>query len=133
LREKEQGTTALGDWQMVEQFVASWLELVKHTIKPRTWRRYGAFVRLHVIAVVAALRAHRARQLEDHMRLGPARADRDLVFPDEAGTPLDGISVLRASFYALLKRTGLPRIRSHETCATRWRRCCWRTASTRRS
>jgi integrase len=66
------------------------------------------------IAVATALRAHRARQLEERMQLGPAWIDRGLVFPDEAGEPLDGISVLRYSFYALLKRAGLPRIRFHD-------------------
>lgn len=268
LRDKEQGISALGDRQTLEQFLTSWTELTKHTIKPRTWRRYGEFVRLHIvpvlgkvpltklsaqqvqalytrkldeglapatvrqlhailhralrtalrlgltqrnvadmvdpprighkemailspeqvhallaaavgdrleslyvlaigtgmrlgellalkwrdvdlegasvqvratlqrtpegytfaepktvgsrrrvalpISVASSLRRHRARQLEERLRLGEAWTDLDLLFPDEAGGPLDGISVLRYEFHPLLRRAGLPRVRFHD-------------------
>lgn len=62
---------------------------------------------------VEALRAHRARQLEERLRLGPAWADNDVVFADEFGRPLDGKHLTRR-FYPLLKQAGLPRIRFHD-------------------
>lgn len=269
LRDKERGITVLGDRQTVEDFMTSWTELCKHTIKPRTWRRYCQFVRLHIVpglgkvplsklsaqqvqslyarkldeglapatvrqlhavlhkalhtalrlglvhrnvadmvdaprvprkemailseeqaqsllaaargdrlealyvvalgtgmrlgellglrwrdvdleaaqlrvtatlqretvgepvfaepktaqsrrrvalasTVVAALRQHRVRQLEERLRVGEAWIDRDLVFCDETGEVLDGISVLRYEFYPLLKKAGLPRMRFHD-------------------
>src|SRR5690349_7017685 len=55
LREKERGITALGDRQMVEQFMTSWTELARHTIKPRTWRRYCEFVRLHIVPTLGTI------------------------------------------------------------------------------
>jgi len=49
LRNKEQGLTSSGDRQTFEQFLLTWLQTAKYTIKPRTWRRYGEFIRLHVV------------------------------------------------------------------------------------
>ena len=66
--------------------------------------------------VVAALREHRARQLQERLRLGPAwEGERwgDLVFTDEAGGPLSGFHV-RRRFYALLAVAGLPPMRYHD-------------------
>lgn len=62
---------------------------------------------------VDALRRHRARQLE--VRLGaPKWEDRDLVFPDGKGDPMDGTTLLKARWYPLLDRAGLSRIRFHD-------------------
>src|SRR5262245_8374747 len=55
LRKREQGITDLGDRQTVEQFMTSWTELAKHTIKPRTWRRYGEIVRLHILPTLGTV------------------------------------------------------------------------------
>jgi integrase len=66
--------------------------------------------------VVAALREHRARQLQERLRIGPAwEGERwgDLVFTDEAGGPLSGFHV-RRRFYALLAVAGLPPMRYHD-------------------
>lgn len=62
---------------------------------------------------VAALQRHHTRQLEQQLCLGQAWRPLDLVFPDEIGEPLNGVNVLRAKFYPLLKRAGLPRVRFH--------------------
>jgi integrase len=72
-------------------------------------------------ASVAALRAHRKRQLEERMRLSALWRDHGLVFPSAVGTPLSHRNVVRA-FKDLLKRAGLPKsIRLYDlrhTCAT---------------
>lgn len=64
-------------------------------------------------AAAEALRSHRARQLEERLRLGPSWADLDLIFTDEVGQPLDGKHLTRR-FYPLLAEAGLPRIRFHD-------------------
>jgi integrase len=63
---------------------------------------------------VAALRAHRARQNEERLVLGPDYADYGLIFPTQLGTPLRARNVVRA-FKALLARAGLPEdVRVHD-------------------
>jgi integrase len=63
---------------------------------------------------VEALRAHRARQLEERLALGDAWQDLDLAFCRQDGAPLDGQSVTRYEFRRLLAQAGLPRLRFHE-------------------
>ncbi len=46
--------------------------------------------------------------------MGAAWEDNGLVFANEVGQPLDGTAVLRRSFYPLLERSDLPRIRFHD-------------------
>lgn len=41
------------------------------------------------------LRAHRAKQLEERVRLGKVWGDPSLVFTTELGTPIDGRNLLR--------------------------------------
>lgn len=70
--------------------------------------------------VARALRAHRARQLEERLAGGPDWNAHDLVFISTTGTPLDGRNLTRR-FQAVLERAGLPRMRFHDarhTCAT---------------
>ncbi len=70
---------------------------------------------------VAALRRHRARQLEERLAAGGTWQNSDIVFTDLVGRPLNGIHVLRYQFAPLLKRAGLPPMRLHDlrhTCAT---------------
>ncbi len=62
---------------------------------------------------VTALRAHRARQLEERMRC-PYWQDGELVFATEIGTPIECGNMMRRSFLPLLERAGLPRIRFHD-------------------
>jgi len=65
-------------------------------------------------AAMTALRQHRARQLEDRLRLGADYAPYDLVFSTSLGTALLGRNVIR-SFKAALRRAGLPaRVRIHD-------------------
>jgi integrase len=62
---------------------------------------------------IAALRAHRARQLEERLRAGEAWQDLDLVFCTHTGNHIAG-SNLRASHMRLVSRLGLPYIRFHD-------------------
>ena len=69
-----------------------------------------------------ALRRHRVAQAQERIAAGTAWRDEGLIFASEAGTPLDAGNVLRRSFYPLLRRAGLPRVRFHDlrhTAATR--------------
>jgi integrase len=66
--------------------------------------------------VVSALREHRARQLQERLRVGGAWEGQqwgELVFCDELGRPLSGFHVLRR-FKALLAAAGLPPMRYHD-------------------
>jgi integrase len=55
IRDRENGILPGGERQTVEQYLALWLEVCKHTIKPRTWRRYGELVRLHIVPVLGKI------------------------------------------------------------------------------
>jgi integrase len=63
--------------------------------------------------LVAALREHRTRQLEERLRIGPAWTDLDLVFPSAVGTPLNGTNVTHR-FQRQLADAGLPRMTFHD-------------------
>jgi integrase len=70
---------------------------------------------------VAALKAHRRRQLEERMRRSDLYKDQGLIFATSVGTPLNPENLVKRSFKPLLKRAGLPEIRFHDlrhTCAT---------------
>lgn len=64
-------------------------------------------------STIAALRSHRARQLEDRLAFGPGYQDADLVFARADGSPEDpdGIS---GAFDRLGRLAVLPRIRFHD-------------------
>lgn len=64
-------------------------------------------------ASVETLRAHRRRQLEERIALGPAWQDRGLVFCREDGLELDPDWVGKR-FGALSSAAGLPAIRLHD-------------------
>lgn len=64
--------------------------------------------------VVAALRRHRAVQLQERLGAGPVWSERDFVFTTPIGGPIDGRELLRAWFRPLLARAGLPPIRFHD-------------------
>ncbi|MGO8948874.1 MAG: tyrosine-type recombinase/integrase [Ktedonobacterales bacterium] len=63
---------------------------------------------------VEALRAHRARQVEERLLLGPVWHDSDLVFCNTIGKPIERIDLVRRSLHPLLKKAGLPLIRFHD-------------------
>lgn len=71
--------------------------------------------------VVAGLREHRRRQLEERIAAGPRwRGTWGLVFTTPIGTPLDSRNVTKA-FQTVLETAGLPRLRFHDlrhSCAT---------------
>lgn len=69
-------------------------------------------------SLMAKLKAHRARQLEERLAAGKRWRDSGLVFTSTIGTPLDARNVLRR-FQALTERAGLPRQRFHDL-----RHCC---------
>ncbi|MBI4235858.1 MAG: site-specific integrase [Chloroflexi bacterium] len=63
---------------------------------------------------MAALRAHKARQLEERLKAGPLwDDDLGLVFTTELGKPIDGGNLLRA-YKRLLSKAGLPERRFHD-------------------
>lgn len=62
---------------------------------------------------VTALKQHRERQATEKEEMGAAWQENDLVFPNETGGRMDGITVYRHRFLPLLKRAGLPLIRFH--------------------
>jgi integrase len=64
-------------------------------------------------ATVAALRAHRARQLEERLQLGAEYDDQGLVFCTVFGTPIHP-KTLSWYFDQAVKRAELPRIRLHD-------------------
>jgi len=69
-------------------------------------------------ATVVALRAHRARQLQDRLLAGAEWRNTDLVFTTLHGGPMDA-GEIRERFYKLLGRAGLPHQRFHDL-----RHCC---------
>jgi integrase len=64
-------------------------------------------------AAVDALRRHRNQQLQERLAQ-PFWQDAELVFASEVGTPIEATNLLRRSFFPLLDRAGLPRIRFHD-------------------
>lgn len=55
LRDYDQGLPIVGDRQTVEQYLTSWLETVKSTIKLSTWIRYERFVRRDALPTLGAI------------------------------------------------------------------------------
>jgi integrase len=70
--------------------------------------------RLPLSVAVDALGRHLARQREERLLLGLEWDDHGLVFLNTVGKPLHPSNFLQRSFYPLLERAGLPRIRFHD-------------------
>lgn len=66
------------------------------------------------VTAVEALKRHRLQQLQERIALGEVWDDHDLVFPNSIGRPMEATNLLRNSFFPLLRRAGLPRIRFHD-------------------
>lgn len=70
---------------------------------------------------VFALKRHKTEQGKERLRAGDVWQDWGLVFTTEIGTPLDPSNVRNRSFWPLLEKAGLSRVRFHDlrhTCAT---------------
>ncbi|CAA9572151.1 MAG: Integrase [uncultured Thermomicrobiales bacterium] len=63
--------------------------------------------------LLAALRAHRTRQLEERLAAGPTWKDQGLVFPSTVGTAIEPRNLTR-HFKGVLQAAGLPNIRFHD-------------------
>jgi integrase len=73
--------------------------------------------------VVAALRTHRKRQLEERMKYKGLWEDHNLAFPSSTGTSMSHNNLNRRHFKPLLKKANLPDIRPYDlrhTYATLW-------------
>jgi integrase len=79
---------------------------------PKTQRSRRPVVLTEVAA--AALRRHRAAQAAERIRAGAAWQDRDLVFANTVGGPLNPSNLRHRDFRRLLERAGLPRMRFHD-------------------
>ena len=64
-------------------------------------------------SVVASLRRHHARQLQERLSAGPRWQDSGLVFTNRIGNAIDPGN-LRDDFAALLKAAQVPRVRFHD-------------------
>lgn len=70
--------------------------------------------------VVAALREHRRRQVEERLRAGEAWQDTGLVFTTQIGTPIDPRGLIRR-WHQVRSAAGLSTLRFHDLrhgCAT---------------
>lgn len=80
--------------------------------EPKTARSRRTVVLPEV--TLTALRKHRIQQVEERLKLGEVWQDHGLVFSGEAGSPLAESGICRKSFYPILERARLPRIRFHD-------------------
>ena len=74
-------------------------------------------------APATALVDHRDRQAAERERQGAGWEEHGLVFPNTVGRPLDPHNLRSRSFFPLLARAGLPRLRFHD-CVIAAPRCC---------
>jgi integrase len=92
----------------------------RHVVGETKTRRGRRLVNL-TPRTVAALKAHRKRQLEERVRFAGLYKDQGLIFATNVGTPLNPENLVKRSFKPLLAKAGLPEIRFHDlrhTCAT---------------
>jgi integrase len=92
------------------------LQLVRQ-LKTRQSRRAVLLPELAATALVD----HRVRQAAEREQQGVYWEEHGLVFPNTVGKPLNPNNLRQRSFFPLLDRAGLPRIRFHDlrhSCAT---------------
>jgi integrase len=92
------------------------LQLVRQ-LKTRQSRRAVVLSELAVTVLVD----HRGRQATERELQGARWEEQGLVFTNAVGGPLDAHNLRQRSFFPLLARAGLPRIRFHDlrhSCAT---------------
>jgi integrase len=80
--------------------------------EPKTTKSRRA-IQLTELAI-DALKRHRTKQHETRLKAGAAWQSQDWVFCTDVGTPLDPTTMLRSSFWPLLAKAGVPKIRFHD-------------------
>jgi integrase len=55
-RQAAEGTLVVSERTTVEQFLKSWLDAVRPTLRPGTWRRYEQYVRVHTVPVIGRVK-----------------------------------------------------------------------------
>lgn len=80
--------------------------------EPKTTKSRRA-IQLTELAV-DALKRHRTRQHERRLKVGMAWKIQNWVFCTDVGTPLEPTTMLRSSFWPLLAKAGVPKIRFHD-------------------
>lgn len=65
-------------------------------------------------SVAKVLHRHRARQVEERLRLGPSFEAHDLIFTTERGSPLFGGNLARRHFKNILEKAGLAHMRPYD-------------------
>lgn len=63
---------------------------------------------------IDALRRHRVAQLHERLQAGPLWQENGFVFSNGYGRPIEAGNLLRRSYWPLLARAGLPRMRFHD-------------------
>ncbi|HTI14507.1 MAG TPA: site-specific integrase, partial [Dictyobacter sp.] len=82
------------------------------TAEPKTVKSRRS-ITLTTLAI-EALKQHRAQQNEQRLKAGPAWIDQDWIFCKKDGTPIEPSTLLRRSFYPLLLKAEVPKIRFHD-------------------
>src|SRR6266704_1124159 len=80
--------------------------------EPKTQQSRRLILLPHFVA--EELKAHRARQTAERLKLGALWENKDLVFCDPTGGYLNPTSSVQKNFHAALKKAGLPNIRFHD-------------------
>jgi integrase len=55
IRDRDKGLPIITDRQTVEQYFTSWLEVMRAKIRPRTWKRYEQYVRVHLVPILGGV------------------------------------------------------------------------------
>jgi integrase len=97
------------------------LEEATLAVRQRLYRVKGRWVvsepktaRGRRLVTLPALAVQALRQLEERLRAGELWEENGLVFANQLGRPIEKQNLLRRSFWPLLERAGLPRIRFHD-------------------
>jgi integrase len=55
IRDKDKGLPIATDRQTVEQYMQSWMEVMRAKIRPRTWKRYEQHLRVHILPTLGSI------------------------------------------------------------------------------
>jgi integrase len=55
IRDKDKGLPVAMDRQTVDQYMQSWMDVMRAKIRPRTWRRYEQRLRVHVLPTLGSV------------------------------------------------------------------------------